>query len=136
MPEPSLHHIGYVVSSIDQSLGGWLISLGGVAVSEVIHDPIQRVRVVFISLRPAGTAQFELVEPAAGDSPVSGFAAKGGGLHHLCFEVDHLDRYIAYMKGLKATLVRAPQPATAFEGRRIAWMYLREKLLVEYLERP
>jgi methylmalonyl-CoA/ethylmalonyl-CoA epimerase len=131
----SLHHIGHVVSSIGESLDHWRASLGGVEVSEVFEDPIQKVRVVFIDLPPAGTPQYELVEPASADSPVWRFAEQGGGLHHLCFEVDNLDEHIVHMKSLKAALIRPPRPAVAFGGRRIAWMHLREKLLVEYLER-
>jgi hypothetical protein len=32
-------------------------------------------------------------------------------------------------------VVKNPLPAVAFGGRRIAWVYTPEKLLVEYLER-
>jgi|SRR5665213_67799 len=135
MSEPSLHHVGHVVSSIADSIAGWRLALGAVAVSDVIEDPIQQVRVLFISLPPDGNIQFELIEPVGADSRVRSFAEKGGGLHHLCFEVDRLERQIDHMKSLKAILIRAPQPAVAFGGRRIAWMSLREKLLVEYLER-
>jgi methylmalonyl-CoA/ethylmalonyl-CoA epimerase len=135
MGEPSLHHIGQVVSSIGDSLDHWRLSLRAVNVSGMVNDPVQQVRAVFIGLPPDGSTRFELIEPASADSPIRGFAEKCGGLHHLCFEVDDLDRHIALMKDRKATLVRSPQIAVAFEGRRIAWMYLKEKLLVEYLER-
>jgi methylmalonyl-CoA/ethylmalonyl-CoA epimerase len=94
---------------------------------------VQRVRVVFLYFS-VGSA-VELVEPAAPDSPVSSLAEKGGGFHHLCFEVDDLEAHMAFMRTQKALLVRKPQPAVAFEGRRIGWMITREKMLVEYLER-
>jgi methylmalonyl-CoA/ethylmalonyl-CoA epimerase len=135
MREPSLHHIGHVVSSIDGFIGPWRSALGAVGQSEIFHDPIQRVRVAFLDLPEHGGVLFELVEPVGPDSPVYAFAKKGGGMHHLCFEVDNLEHHIERMKRLKAMLIGAPQPAIAFAGRRIAWMYLREKLLVEYLER-
>jgi methylmalonyl-CoA/ethylmalonyl-CoA epimerase len=134
MPEASLHHVGHVVSSIADSMAAWRTALGAKGESEIFHDPIQRVRVAFLDL-PGSAVKFELVEPAGADSPVHAFARKGGGLHHLCFEVDNLERQIEQMQGLKAMLISSPQPAVAFAGRRIAWMYLREKLLVEYLER-
>ena len=131
---PSLHHIGYVVTGpIETVVDQWRESLGATHVSEIFHDPIQRVRVLFLHL-PAG-AQVELVERASPDSPVTTFAEKGGGMHHLCFEVDDLDAHLAEMKTRKAVLVRRPQPAVAFDQRRIAWMITRERLLVEYLER-
>jgi hypothetical protein len=39
------------------------------------------------------------------------------------------------MKARGALIMRRPKPAVAFEGRRIAWMLTREKLLVELLEK-
>jgi len=135
VPEPSLHHIGYVVASIAESIDRWQLALSAVAVTEVFEDPIQRARVAFLDLPPDGLARVELVEGIGPDSPIVRFLEKGGGLHHLCFEVDDLDRHITGMQMQKAMLVRHPKPAVAFAGRRIAWMLTREKLLVEYLER-
>ena len=33
------------------------------------------------------------------------------------------------------TVIRRPRPAVAFDGRLIAWVVTKEKLLIEYLER-
>jgi methylmalonyl-CoA/ethylmalonyl-CoA epimerase len=135
VPEPSLHHVGYVVGSIAASLGGWRLALSAVSASESFDDGIQGARVAFLDLPPAGAVKVELVEPLRPASRVAAFLEKGGGLHHLCFEVDNLEQQIDSMKTHKAVLIRRPQPAVAFQGRRIAWMLTREKLLVEYLER-
>jgi methylmalonyl-CoA/ethylmalonyl-CoA epimerase len=134
VPDPALHHVGYVVASIAASAPGFAGSLGAAPVSVAFDDPIQRARVAFLELSRGGPS-LELVEPLSDSSPVAKFLAKGGGLHHLCFEVDDLDAHVAAMKLAHAVLVRSPQPAVAFAGRRIAWMMTREKLLVEYLER-
>lgn len=133
----ALHHIGYVVDSIERRLAALAASLGAAPVSPIFDDPIQRSRVAFLAL-PAGdpsTVQFELVEPAAPDSPVARFLANGGGLHHLCYEVDDLEAQLQLMKSRKAILIRSPQPAVAFGGRRIAWVRTPDPLLLEYLER-
>jgi methylmalonyl-CoA/ethylmalonyl-CoA epimerase len=135
VPEPSLHHIGYVVASIAEEIDRWRLSLSAIAVTVTYEDEIQRARVAFLDLPPAGLTKVELVEPMGQDSRVAGFLEKGGGLHHLCFEVDDIERQISQMKTQKAMLLRRPQPAVAFGGRRIGWMLTREKLLVEYLER-
>ena len=86
--------------------------------------------------RPApGDAQIELVEPAAEDSPVLRFLReRGGGFHHVCYEVNHLENELVAMKSRGALIVKRPKPAVAFEGRRIAWVLTAEKLLVELLE--
>ena len=59
---------------------------------------------------------------------------KGGGLHHLCYEVEDCEKALAAMRQRSAMIVRRPQPAVAFAGRRIAWMLTAEKLLIELLE--
>lgn len=135
MPQPSLHHVGCVVSSVSGSLGRWCAALSAISASGSFDDPLQRARVAFLQLPPGGGACLELVEPLSEDSPVARFLKDGGGLHHLCFEVDDLDDQIRHMQGQKAMLIRRPRPAVAFGGRRIAWMLTPEKLLVEYLER-
>jgi hypothetical protein len=38
------------------------------------------------------------------------------------------------MRKRGALIARRPKPAVAFEGRRIAWVITREKLLVEFVE--
>jgi methylmalonyl-CoA/ethylmalonyl-CoA epimerase len=131
----TLHHIGYVVDSIENRVESFRQSVGANAVSESFDDPIQRSRVAFLDLPTPGSVQLELIQPAGADSPVARFLEKGGGLHHLCFEVDDLPEQIAWMKSQKAVLLRSPRPAVAFSGRRIAWMRTRDALLIEYLER-
>ena len=135
MPEPSLHHTGYVVSSIAESIERWRDTLSAISISETFQDDTQGARVAFLEFAPGGSTMLELVEPVAADSPTGRFLQKGGGLHHLCFEVDDLEEQIRAMKARKAMLIRHPKPAVAFGGRRIAWMVTRDKLLVEYLER-
>jgi methylmalonyl-CoA/ethylmalonyl-CoA epimerase len=135
VPEPSLHHVGYVVTSIAESIDRWRDAISAISTSVPFDDPIQRARVIFLDLPPDGGVKLELIEPLGSGSPVASFDQKGGGLHHLCFEVDDLEKQISNMKSQKAMLIRKPQPATAFQGRRIAWMQTRERLLVEYLER-
>jgi methylmalonyl-CoA/ethylmalonyl-CoA epimerase len=56
-------------------------------------------------------------------------------MHHVCYEVDDLERQMDAMKASGSLIMRRPKAAVAFEGRRIAWMLTREKLLVELLEK-
>jgi catechol 2,3-dioxygenase-like lactoylglutathione lyase family enzyme len=57
-------------------------------------------------------------------------------LHHVCFEVDDLGRQLAEARANRSVLVRSPCPAAAFGGRHIAWIFTRQRLLIEYLEAP
>ena len=132
---PRLHHIGCVVDSITNRVRSYQLDLGAASGSQIFEDPIQRARVAFLELPTPGGVLLELIEPAAADSPVSRFLEKGGGLHHLCYEVDDLPGQIQRMKAQLAVLIRSPKPAVAFGGRHIAWMRTRDGLLMEYLER-
>ena len=135
MGEPSLHHIGYVVPSIAAVGTRFAKSLGATWDEQIIHDPLQRVFVSFIAPVIESAAQIELVEPAGDDSPVRAFLQRGGGLHHLCYEVDDLDSHMEKMRAQGSVPAKPPLPAVAFDGRHIAWMLTPDRLLLEFLER-
>lgn len=131
----TLHHIGFVVQSIAQTGESFARSIGSAWNREIIHDPLQMVRVTFFQPPTPQQPVIELVEPADEKSPVTSFLKKGGGLHHVCYEVDDLQRQLEWSRSNRDLIVRPPLPAVAFGGRRIAWIFTRTKLLVEYLER-
>ncbi|HLH04121.1 MAG TPA: VOC family protein [Bryobacteraceae bacterium] len=129
-----LHHVGYVVGNMEASIRGFMHSLGMTWDGQIFHDPTQRVRVTFLATGP-NCAQIELVEPAGENSPVAVFLkTRGGGQHHLCYEVGDIEHALDVFKSRKAAIVQRPCPAVAFDGRRIAWFITREKLVVELLE--
>jgi methylmalonyl-CoA/ethylmalonyl-CoA epimerase len=135
IPQSTFHHIGFVVASIEPSVAGFLDSLQAEWDGAIFHDPNQAVRVTFLRGKNEANPLFELVAPAGEDSPVIPFLKRGGGLHHLCYEIDDLEEQLALSRAQGGLVVRQPLPAVAFEGRLIAWVYTRNKLLVEYLER-
>jgi methylmalonyl-CoA/ethylmalonyl-CoA epimerase len=130
-----LHHVGFVVASIQTAAQGFTASLSARWDGTIVHDPLQRANVAFLRTPGAADALIELVEPAGEDSPVRRFLEKGGGLHHLCYEVEDMDASLAKMRLERAVVVKRPLPAVAFGNRRIAWIFTRQKLLVELLER-
>ena len=130
-----LHHTGFVVASIAAVMERFCRAVGGSSWSETWHDPLQRVRVAFIYPSHPGDPSLELVEPAGPGSPVEKFLEHSGGLHHLCYEVDNLDEVVRGASSRGLVMIRRPQPALAFGGRRIAWFLTHEGLLIEYLER-
>jgi len=134
-PPLRLHHVGFVVASIEAAMPGFARSLAAEWNGEIIHDPLQKVKVAFLTTS-VGDAQIELVEPAGDDSPVLKFLQQhGGGLNHVCYEVEDLEQELAAFRSRGAVIAKRPKPAVAFGGRRIAWILTAEKLLVELLER-
>ncbi len=132
----ALHHIGFVVGSIEKTVDRFARSISAQWDGHIIADPLQGVRVTFLrSIASPSEALVELVEPVGAKSPVQNFLKRGGGLHHLCYEVDSLTAQLQLSRTLGGLVVRQPMPAVAFGGRHIAWVYTADKLLTEYLAR-
>jgi methylmalonyl-CoA/ethylmalonyl-CoA epimerase len=114
-----LHHVAIVVPSIAEARRTY-VELLGLRAEAVEHVPDQKVNVLVCF---AGAQRIELVEPAAPDSPVSAFLAKrGGGLHHLAYRVESVERALAVLKaaGLRLIDERARPGA---HGTRIAFVH-------------
>jgi methylmalonyl-CoA/ethylmalonyl-CoA epimerase len=128
-----IDHFGIVVKDIREHVRThWphLFSMDNFG--PVIHDPLQKVRVSFLDL-PGG--RLELVEPAAEDSPVAAVLRQAGASYnHICFEVPNLDAELQTCRENGMVVVSPPQPAVAFDGRRIAFLLSRDGLLWELLE--
>jgi methylmalonyl-CoA/ethylmalonyl-CoA epimerase len=131
-----LHHVGYVVADIEAEIREFQASVNGSWDGVIFEDPLQRARVAFIQVGIAADPSIELVEPAGQNSPVLRFLTdKGGGLHHLCYEVADIEEQVRAARALKGFIVRRPVPAVAFGGRRIAWILTAQRLLLEFLEK-
>jgi methylmalonyl-CoA/ethylmalonyl-CoA epimerase len=130
-----LHHLGCVVPSISAVADAFAASISASWDGQIIHDPLQRARVAFFKPADARNPVYELVEPASHDSPVTHFLKKGGGLHHVCYEIENLEAGLKEARGVGFVIVSPPKPAVAFGGRRIAWICSRNRLLIEFLER-
>lgn len=102
-------------------------------VSEQIADPIQQVKVCFAEM--PGGAVIELVEPLTDKSPVNKIInSQRGGLYHLCYEVDDLDKAIAEFREKRCLPLGKPVPAVAFDGRRIVFLFTPNRDLIELVE--
>lgn len=129
-----LHHWGFVINDVRHGAEAFAKSLGADWDGAIYEDPGQRVRVTFLTTSQLD-AKIELIEPASENSPVSRFLRdRGGGLHHVCYEVGDLDKALEEFRARGAIIAKRPLPAIAFAGRRIAWVITAEKLLVELLE--
>ena len=102
--------------------------------SAVIHDPAQTAHVQFFALGSA-TVLLELIAPDGAASRLSTALQRGGGLHHLCYSTTDIDASCRELVSAGLALIRRPEPAVAFGGRRIAWMAGKDRLLTELVER-
>jgi len=131
----TLHHLGVVVASIAPVAEKFAASISACWDGQIIHDPLQQVRVAFFKPFDKRNPVFELVEPASEASPVTNFLTKRVGLHHICYEIDGLESVLEAARATDFFIVSTPKPAMAFGGRRIAWVCSKSRLLMEFLER-
>jgi len=129
-----LHHVAIVVPSIAEARPLYEGQLG-MRAKEPEFVPDQKVNVLVLH---AGSQRLELVEPASDDSPVSRFLEKrGGGLHHLAYEVDDC---AAAIERLLAAGVRMidEEPRPGSHGTTIAFVHPRSTggVLSELVEAP
>jgi len=129
-----LHHVAIAVRSLAAARASYVEALGLRAEPpEYVAD--QRVNVLVCW---AGEQRIELVEPAAPDSPISGFLEKRGeGLHHVAYRVDDLARALDVLRGRGLRLIdEAPRPGA--HGTRIAFVHPKATngVLTELVEVP
>jgi len=128
-----LHHIGIVVNSIQESLGDLKKYLNFETISAIMPVGSQKVNICFLKV---GEPFLELIEPVSPDSPISEFSKTGGGVHHLCFEVEDIESELQAFSKKGATIL--VNPTKGFDERRIAFVDLNTKNtkcgLVELLE--
>jgi methylmalonyl-CoA/ethylmalonyl-CoA epimerase len=130
----ALHHVGYAVKSIEPISGLYVKRFGYEVRTPVIHDPLQTALVQFLSL-PKDLVYLELVSPDGPESRLTQAVRKGGGLHHLCYIADNLERATDLLVETGMMVISPPQPAVAFAGRRICWVLGEDPLPVELVER-
>ena len=91
-----IHHVGVVVPNLEQAMSLWRDLLGlRLTKSQTVQD--QGVKAALLQV---GESEIELLEPLSPDNGVGKFLARrGGGLHHVCFETEDIEREL---EGAKA----------------------------------
>ncbi|MFZ6021720.1 MAG: methylmalonyl-CoA epimerase [Chloroflexota bacterium] len=126
-----INHVAIAVSDVDASLTFWRDALG-LKVDHVEDVPSQKAMVVFI---PVGESEVELVRPTSEDTGVAKFLAeRGGGMHHLCFEVDDIEGMLTDLKAKGVRLIN--ETPLELPGRKMAFIHPKSSggVLVELYE--
>jgi len=123
-----IHHFGQIVASVETRLAGSLWE----ARTEVVVDPVQKARLVLVSVPGDDGSPFvELVEPLGEESPVWNALVRGGGWHHVCYEVPTRDEGERMMREARLLPVTPWVPAVLFGGRSVRFVYSRSRELLE-----
>lgn len=122
-----VHHIGYVVKSIEASAA----ALPGLRLVDRVVDPVQNAELALYAL---DNIHIEFICPADDQAFTWRFLEKtGGGYHHLCYEVPDLDTVNGIIRDKRMLKVLGPVPAVLFGGRQVVFAYSRNKEVVEFL---
>jgi methylmalonyl-CoA/ethylmalonyl-CoA epimerase len=85
--------------------------------------PAERITVSFV---PVGTAQIEIFEPLAPETPLARFlAAHGPSIHHIALEVPDIGRAMARARNAGLRLID-PAPRSGAHGTRVAFIHPAE----------
>lgn len=126
-----INHIAVVVPDIDEALKFWRDALG-IAVDHIEDVPSQKSTVAFL---PVADTEVELVKPMAPDTGAAKFLAeRGGGMHHLCFEVDDVAGMLADLKAKGIRLIN--EEPIELPGRKMAFIHPKSTggVLIELYE--
>jgi methylmalonyl-CoA epimerase len=114
-----IHHIGIAVKNLDDAIHFWT-EVFGLRLIDRVNWPGLDGAILNI-----GGNIIELIEPheaiiPVGKSLVQMVKEHGGGVHHICFEVDDIDQELKTLReaGIKL-LDEVPQIT---KGGRIAWL--------------
>jgi len=114
-----LDHIAIVVKDLDKEIKKYK-ELEGIEFkgTEVVEE--QKIRAAFFKV---GDIMLEIIEPTSKDSPVSSFLEKrGGGIHHLAFEVNDINNSIKEMKEREIRMIDE-KPRKGAHNSKIAFVH-------------
>ncbi|MGA9990106.1 MAG: VOC family protein [Terriglobales bacterium] len=88
----------------------------------------------FMTAADSEAPRLELVAPYGSQNPVTLWLERGVKLYHLAFLATDLSAELERMRTNGAKLMLPPTPAVGFGGRKVAFVMLPNRLLVELVE--
>lgn len=119
-----LNHVAIAVPDLEKAAAVYRDTLGA-NVSEAIDEPDHGVTVVFVELP---NTKIELLYPLGENSPIAGFLEKnpGGGMHHVCYEVDDIFSARDKMQADGARVLGDGEPKIGAHGKPVLFLHPRD----------
>ena len=95
-------HIGILVKSLDETLRLYR-DLFGAKPGEIKTVPEQGVKTVLVDV--GGTTKLEFLVPLPGSGMAKTLEKRGEGLHHICLEVENINRELDSLVGKRVELI-------------------------------
>jgi methylmalonyl-CoA/ethylmalonyl-CoA epimerase len=119
-----LNHVAIAVPDLAAASAVYRDTLGA-KVSDPIDEPDHGVTVVFVELP---NTKIELLHPLGDASPIQGFLDKnpGGGMHHVCYEVDDILAARDQMKATGARIIGNGEPKIGAHGKPVLFLHPKD----------
>ena len=115
-----LNHVAVAVDDLEAATAKYRDLLGAV-VSDPENHPEHGVTVVFIELE---NTKIELLAPFGDNSPIASFLAKrGGGIHHLCYEVDSIKNAVEHLRINGCRTLGDGEPKVGAHGKPVVFLH-------------
>lgn len=118
------NHVAIAVPDLEAATKTYRDVLGA-KVSAPQHEPDHGVTVVFVELP---NTKVELLFPLGENSPIKGFLDKnpGGGIHHVCYEVENIYEARDHLKSMGARVVGSGDPKIGAHGNPVLFLHPKD----------
>lgn len=118
-----LNHVAIAVADLDAEVARYRDVLGA-TVSEPRAMPEHGVTVVFVTLP---NTKVELMAPLGEGSPVTAFLARtGGGMHHVCYEVNDITVARDRLRAAGARVLGDGEPKIGAHGKPVLFLHPKD----------
>jgi methylmalonyl-CoA/ethylmalonyl-CoA epimerase len=128
-----IDHIAVVVPNLERSITYYQEYFGYTWDGQIYVDPLQMARIAFIESADPHL-RIELTEPTCADSPLSGPLKWGTRMVHICYRVTDIEQTLRKLVELGSRIIFEPRPALAFDGRRVAFVFTKDREVIELVE--
>ncbi|MDB5590937.1 methylmalonyl-CoA epimerase [Enterovirga sp.] len=121
-----LNHVAIAVPDLAGATAVYRTALGA-EVTEPQPHPEHGVTVVFVTLP---NTKIEFLEPLGEGSPIRAFLDRnpGGGVHHLCYEVEDIRAARDRLLAQGARILGSPEPKTGAHGKPVLFLHPKDFL--------
>lgn len=119
-----LNHVAIATNNIAAAAKVYRDTLGA-KVSDPVPQPDHGVTTVFVELP---NTKIELLEPLGENSPIAKFLEKnpGGGMHHVCYEVEDIYAARDQMRREGATITGTGEPRIGAHGKPVIFLHPKD----------
>ena len=127
-----VHHIGIVVEDIEKAKKPYE-EVFGLEVVQVFDVEAFAAKVAFLFVK---NTYIELVQPNNAEDGLGKFLKRGGGMHHICYEVENIERFFEEVKKKNVrSLTQKPEWTPCFE--KVLFLHPKDtgNILIEVVEK-